>query len=196
VEQSDWHNDDVFQQSIRLSHWLGMLPESLPLCLHEKHRGLITHLLSRPVDSGGTYSQRTLLQFAALIHDVGKQETLTVKTDGTTHCPNHEQVSAHHARHLCARFDFSPLETQFITTLVREHGQPYALFKATVALPPPQQQAHIHSFAHKHAAYLLLLLLLACGDLITSDLPTNIPPKYEAVLMFYTRWLQAILTKE
>jgi hypothetical protein len=93
---------------------------------------------------------------------------------------------------ICDRFDFTPAETRFIANLVRAHGDPYALFKRITGMPPVQRREGIRCFEEKHTSYLLPLLLLALGDLVTSQLCTIRPDKYEAVLGFYQRLFQGI----
>lgn len=193
IEQSDWHNDDAYQQSWRLFEWVKQLPASL-LGMMSLPEAALQNLLHATVDY--YYTKQALLAFAALIHDVGKANTFQLQADGTTQCPGHEIVSATMALSICARFDFSPAETNFITTLVRAHGEPYALFKRISALPVRQQQEQIRRFEAQHADYLRPLLLLAWGDMITSHLHTIRPEKYEAVFDFYQRWLQSIWPEE
>jgi hypothetical protein len=59
-------------------------------------------------------------------------------------------------------------------------------------MPVPQQQERMRRFEVEHADHLLPLLLLAWGDLVTSQLRTICPEKYEAVLDFYQCWLQRV----
>lgn len=194
TEQSDWHNDTPFQQSVRLRQWVVELPFStsdLRLTIDDSS---LTHQLAVRVDAeNGAYTMHKLLKFAALIHDVGKKETFTLNDDGTTRCPGHEIAGADMTPAICARFEFTPLETDFITTLVRDHGEPYALCKDIAELPPADQEQQIHCFERAHPGHLLPLLLLACGDLVTSHLQEIRPEKYEIVLDFYRRWLGDVL---
>jgi hypothetical protein len=195
VEHSDWHDDDVLAQSLRLFHWVRQLPASLPGTVNAAAETVQT-LLSTLVDpQGGPYTTRDLLAFAALVHDTGKAETYRRLPDGATRCPGHEAVSARIADDLCARFDFSSAETRFITGLVGAHGEPYALFKRIASLPTVQRQQEILRFEAEHAGDLLPLLLLALGDLTTSQLCSIQPDKYEAIFGFYRAWLQDIWSR-
>lgn len=189
VEQSDWHNDSALQQSLRLFHWVKRLPALLLETTSAPQATLRALLISSVDPEQGRYNTQELLAFAALVHDLGKAETFQRLPDGTTRCPGHEAVSARMAPAICARFDFTPAETCFITHLVGAHGEPYALFKKITSLPTPQQQEQIRRFEAQHAHYLLPLLLIAWGDLLTSHLQTIRPVKYEAVFDFYRRWL-------
>jgi len=186
TENNGWHTDDPFHQSLRLRQWLAELPASLvDLGLAPGRLPLSRHLSARVDPGAGIHTTQALLEFVALIHDVGKKETFGRRPDGTTRCPGHEVAGARLAGPICARFDLTPIETGFITTLVKTHGRPYALFKETAGLSAAQQQDRICRFEQQHAAYLCPLLLLACGDLVTSHLPLNRPARYEAVRRFY-----------
>jgi hypothetical protein len=161
VEQNDWHNDDPYQQSLRLFQWVKRLPAPL-LEVMPLPEARLRSLLSSTVDSG-CYPLQSLLAFAALIHDVGKAETHQRLPDGMTRCPGHETVGARMAEAICNRFDFTQAETAFITTLVAAHGEPYALFKDIATLPVPQQQKWVGHFESRLRNLLLRRVLLAEG---------------------------------
>jgi hypothetical protein len=192
VERNDWHNDDACQQSLRLFYWVKWLPASLPEIINVPETKLHALLTLVKDPARGHHTMQALLGFAALIHDVGKAKTFQRLSDGTTRCPDHEAVSGDMAPTLCARFDFTPAETCFITNLIGAHGQPYTFFKDLAALPTSRQQEQIRGFETMHADHLLPLLLLAWGDLVTSDLRAIRPEKYETVLDFYRGWLQSV----
>jgi hypothetical protein len=196
VERNGWHDDDVRQQSLRLFRWVKRLPASLFETISAPETTLRALLTSIVDPANGHYTTQELLAFTALIHDVGKAETFQRLADGTTRCPGHEAVSARLAPAICARFGFTPVETRFITTLVGAHGGPYALFKEIASMSAPQQQEQIRRFQADHADRLLPLLLLACGDLMTSHLQAKQPEKYAALLEFYWHWIQSVLSKE
>jgi len=196
IEQSDWHHDDAFQQSLRLFRWVKRLPASLQETV-DTPEAIVRALLTAVVDSEhGHYTALELMAFVALIHDVGKTETFQRLPDGTTRCPGHEAVGARMTPTICARFDFTLAETRFITDLVGAHDEPYALFKKVGSLPTPQQQERMARFETERTDCLLPLLLLAWGDLVTSHLNTIRPEKYEAVFNFYRRRLQGVWTKK
>ena len=193
-EHSDWHNDDVLQQSLRLVEFVAGLSVSLLGAIGSPETSLHTELLHIVDGAHGIYTAQDLLTFAALIHDVGKAETYQLQPDGTTRCLGHEAVSALLAPTLCARFDFTPQETDFIVRLVTGHGEPYALFKRIVALTELEREEHLRRFEEDWGDDLLFLLLLAYGDLVTSHLASRRPEKHQAILSFYQAWLQKALS--
>jgi len=189
VERNDWHHDDALQQSLRLFRWVKRLPDSLLETVNAPE-ALLQALLAAVVDpEHGHHTVQELLAFAALIHDVGKAETYRQQPDGTTRCPGHEVAGARLAPSLCARFGFSPAETDFITALVGAHGEPYELFKTLQGRPLQDWQGPMVRLAKRYGDRFLPLLLLAWGDLVTSHLAVNGPDKYKAVLAFYRTML-------
>jgi hypothetical protein len=192
VEHNDWHNDDPLRQSLRLARWVKRLPASLVEVVNTPAAAWGSQLNSIVDPAAGQHTAHVLLTFAALIHDAGKAETFQHLPEGITRCPGHEAVSAQLAPIICARFDFTPVETHFIHAIVEAHGEPYAVFKKVASLPDAQQQEQIQGFEAAHAHHLLPLMLLACGDLVTSHLSTIRPAKYQGVLKFYQLWLHRL----
>ncbi len=184
-ENNDWHTDDPLAQSLRLARFVESLPVSLPEVPADALRPALAASLNRtPV--------HTLLTFTALIHDVGKGATFRREADGLTRCPGHEAAGASLAPAICRRFDLPPEETRFVTALVGAHGEPYELYKQMKTLPPPRREAQRLAFEKRHAPYLRFLLLLAWGDMTTSNLPDRRPAKYRAIRKFYVEWLGKI----
>jgi len=184
-ENNDWHADDPLAQSLRLARFVGRLPRSLPEIPAETLRPALASALNRtPVHA--------LLTFTALIHDVGKGPTFRRDADGLTRCPGHEAAGASLASAICKRFALPSAETRFVTALVGAHGEPYELYKQIKGLPPPRQKERLSAFEERHAPHLPFLLLLAWGDMTTSDLPDRRPAKYLAIRKFYEGWLKRV----
>lgn len=133
--------------------------------------------------------------FAALIHDVGKAAIFERSANGTTQCPGHEAIGGAMAATTCSRFDFTPTEAHFIIALVRHHGAPYTLYKQVAVLPREEREERVRRFEVEHSDHLLPLLLLATGDLVTSQLQIYHLDKYNGVLDFYRRWLERAARK-
>jgi hypothetical protein len=196
AEWNDWHRVDAFRQSLRLFDWVKRLPGSL-LEEIDAPGTVVQSVLASVVDPQcGHYTTHELLAFAALIHDIGKAETFQRLTDSSTRCPGHEAVSARMAPDICARFDFSQVETRYVTALVGAHGEPYSLFKKVASSSTPQQQERMRRFEAEYGHHLQSLLLLACGDLVTSDLQASHSQKYASVLDFYQSWFRSAYGRE
>jgi hypothetical protein len=193
TERNDWHDDSPLAQSLRLFRWVQQLPASLRETANPAESSVQFQLACLVDPAQGQYTTRELLAFAALIHDAGKASTYQRRPDGTTRCSGHEAASGRLAPGICARFDLTPSETNFVTTLVGAHGKPYELFKAQRARPPEARQRAMAGLAARYGEHFLPLLLLAWGDLVTSHLDSRCAGKYQAVLAFYRRLLPLAL---
>jgi len=91
-----------------------------------QHKNNLVHTF-KVVDNIALYSDKTLLRFAGLLHDVGKPGTkkFVQKTGWTFN--QHEHLGRKMAHDICRRLKMSKDETKFTTKLVRWHQQPIAL---------------------------------------------------------------------
>ncbi|GAB6138885.1 CCA tRNA nucleotidyltransferase [Halanaerobaculum tunisiense] len=76
------------------------------------------------------YSQLPVLKFALLFHDIGKLLTEEI-IDGEVHFYGHHKEGAIYLQPILEDFAFSNQEISLITTLIRYHMRPGALFYAT-----------------------------------------------------------------
>jgi putative nucleotidyltransferase with HDIG domain len=194
VEHTDWHNDDPLNQSVRVFRWVHELPSSLSETAMRQTPSAVNSTMSQVISPIRRFSSQQALAFAALLHDIGKAETYQIQPDGTTRCPGHEAVGARTAESICSRWSLAPEDSELIVALVAHHGKPYELFKQIASLPPAEQTAQIRQLEAEHADHLVPLLLLATGDLVTSHLRLNRPERYHAILDFYRRWLERLLS--
>lgn len=192
VENNDWHDDTVYDQSVRLWAWVKGLPETLAEKMVAPTETIAAWLDTSVDVCRGKYPGQELLAFAALIHDLGKRETLERLANGQTRCPGHEAVSAQLAARICARFDFSEREAAFVVRLAAAHGQPYALYKQAMEIPAAARRQAMDAFAAEQGSLWPALLIFACGDLMTSHMRQRNPGKYQAVLAFYQLWLNGV----
>jgi len=101
-----------------------LLPELHLLSGFEKtcrvhHKDIFTHTLAVVRQAKPTPAVR----WAALLHDLGKRWTRSVATDGTVHFFRHEEVSAHLARGVLARFRVEAKLSERVEFLVRHHSR-------------------------------------------------------------------------
>ncbi len=75
-----------------------------------------------------------ILMLAALCHDLGKPLTARL-VDGVWRNPDYERAGEEPARSLLVRMGCPPSLVDGIATLVREHGQPYRLWKQNLTEP-------------------------------------------------------------
>lgn len=163
VEQSDWHDDSPFTQSVRLHDWIVALPDALFHTISLPPKPLMTLLYQSPGLEPGAHTIQALLAFVALIHDVGKAATFQTHPDGSTSCSGHEMISGHLSAIICGRL---PLP------LLKPISSP-PWWRNTATLCPQQtplaeQQAQKQQFLTLQGVYLRPLLPFAYGDFITS----------------------------
>ena len=96
-----------------------------------QHKNNLVHTF-KVVDNVAVYSDKTLLRFASLLHDIGKPGTkkFVPKTGWTFN--QHEHLGRKMAHDICRRLKISKEETKYTTKLVRWHQQPIALMDSTV----------------------------------------------------------------
>lgn len=96
-----------------------------------QHKNNLIHTF-KVVDNITVYSEKTILRFAGLLHDIGKPGTkkFVPKTGWTF--SQHEHLGRKMAYDICRRLKMSKEETKYITKLVRWHQHPIALMDEEV----------------------------------------------------------------
>ncbi|HRY36999.1 MAG TPA: HD domain-containing protein [Candidatus Magasanikbacteria bacterium] len=96
-----------------------------------QHKNNFIHTL-KVVDNVALYSEKTILRFAALLHDIGKPGTkkFVAKTGWTFN--QHEHLGRKMTHDICRRLKMSKEETKYATKLVRWHQHPIALMDEEV----------------------------------------------------------------
>lgn len=96
-----------------------------------QHKNNLVHTF-KVVDNVAVYSDKTILRFASLLHDIGKPGTkkFVPKTGWTFN--QHEHLGRKMAHDICRRLKMSKDETKYTTKLVRWHQQPIALMDTGV----------------------------------------------------------------
>lgn len=96
-----------------------------------QHKNNLIHTF-KVVDNVVLYSEKTILRFAALLHDIGKPGTKKfVPKTGWTFAA-HEHLGRKMAYDICRRLKMSKDETKYVTKLVRWHQHPIALMDEEV----------------------------------------------------------------
>ncbi len=104
-------------------------------------------------------SRASILKLAALLHDVAKPQTRTVKADGGAQFLGHADIGAEIAASIMRRLRFSAREVRFVTVLVAEHLRPVQL--APKGEPPSRRALYRFHRDLGDAAEAVLLLSLA-----------------------------------
>ena len=79
---------------------------------------------------GDGLTRRELMPFAALLHDIGKPETASLRPDGNPQFLDHETVGANMVSSICRRLRFSGATRDFLSSVVRHHMRPWTISPA------------------------------------------------------------------
>jgi len=112
VENNVWHNKEIV-----FNHVLSVLDNLEKIIWGSKKE--IRQALNKIIDKN---SRKSLLYVGALLHDIGKTETITDLGDGVRSCPGHESKGAQKAKKILKRFNLSKKESKIITDIVKNHG--------------------------------------------------------------------------
>lgn len=83
-----------------------------------------------PWGLSGDQEDVLVLGYAALFHDLGKGETMSLDGEGKVHFYGHESVSVEKARGIMERYPFSNARRERVLRLVANHMRPLGLLQA------------------------------------------------------------------
>lgn len=118
VTQSDYHHLDVYGHTLEaMEHVDAMLSE--PGSWFPASEPALRARFARPVD--GAVSRPVALRLAALLHDIAKPETRSVREDGRVCFMRHTQVGGPMAGTICRRLRASGSVARLVATVVEQH---------------------------------------------------------------------------
>ena len=127
--------------------------------------------------------KRQLLFLAALLHDIGKKETL--KKDGDiVSFPGHEAAGAEKLKTILPRFDLSEKEKEIITEIIRNHGFFHNLLDQRVTLDLNQK---VSEFRNKNPEIFHEVVLLTIADLLGGHLMKINPREFNFRVDFLSK---------
>ncbi|MDP3991184.1 MAG: HD domain-containing protein [Candidatus Nealsonbacteria bacterium] len=198
VENSPWHNkESVFD------HTLSVLDNLEKIIRNSKKK--IKQALNKIIDKN---SRKSLLCIAALLHDIGKKETIADLGGGARGCPGHEKKGAQKTKKILNRFNLSPKELKIITDIAKNHGvthdivglgckdfqkgaeKEHSLTHAIAGLENKDFQKEYKNFKKKFSNIYLELILLAFADTIGSYLKKTKPAEFRCRTDFYKKELK------
>jgi len=176
VENNPWHNEEsVFD------HTLSVLDNLEKIIRNSKKE--IKQALNKIIDKN---SRKSLLYVAALLHDIGKKETITDLGGGARGCPGHEKKGVQKTEKILKRFSLSQKEFKIVTDIVRNHG----VIHDIIGLENKNFQKEYKNFKKKFSNIYLELILLAFADTIGSYLKKTKPAEFRYRINFYKKELK------
>lgn len=116
VENNTWHlNDDVLDHTLTV---FNRLKENFKLNF------VSIEYFDQKV---GELTRKELLAWATLFHDIAKPDTYT-QENGTTKCPNHEELGAKKAEIILKRYLPNPQDHIRAVRIIQHHGVPHNMF--------------------------------------------------------------------
>lgn len=200
IENNPWHNkESVFDHTISVLDNLDKIIK--------KSKKEIKKYLNVIVDNN---SRRSLLYFAALLHDIGKEKTIADLGDGFRGCPGHEENSGQRTKKILKRFNLSNKESKIITSIVKNHGVThdiigldYSDFKknlgkdsnlthSVVGLENKDFKKEYINFKNEFSEIYVELILLGFADTIGSYLKKTRPNEFRHRINFYKKELESL----
>ena len=170
VENNEWHDhENVFD------HTLAVL-ESLEKLMEEANEN-VKKQLGKTVDK---HTRKQLLFLAALLHDVGKKETLE-EVGASTSAQDHEIQGAAKAMDVMKKMNVSSKEKKFVADIVRFHGEAHYILLSTNR----RRDNDFEDFKKRHSDMFIELVLLGMADTVTSRLQETDSEDYASRLAFY-----------
>ena len=118
VTQSDYHHLDVYGHTLETMDQVdGMIQD--PGRLFPATRKALEERLAEPVD--GAVSRPVALRLAALLHDIAKPDTRSVREDGRVCFMQHTQVGGPQSEGICRRLRTSEKLARLVRAVVEQH---------------------------------------------------------------------------
>lgn len=169
IENNPWHtNESVYNHTIKVVKQLAECVES--------SNGRIKLYVGEKLDQRSRYD---LLVVSALLHDMGKINTFRVE-DGITSAVGHEEEGAILSVPILNELNFSYRQSEFITTIIREHG----MLSDLLSESEDRFSLSADVLRERMGSDFDSLVLLAKADLMGSDWQSTNPVDY---LMRYER---------
>jgi poly(A) polymerase len=118
IEQSHFHHLDVLGHTIEVIRRSIELERELERFFGELS-GSLRAVLSEPL--ADEFSRAQALRFAALLHDVGKAPTRSVREDGRVTFIGHDSLGAEMVESICRRLRASERLRSFLASVTRHH---------------------------------------------------------------------------
>jgi poly(A) polymerase len=149
VEQSQYHHRDVYGHTIEVLERL--------LELEAQASGRLRAVLDEPLADELTRGQA--LRFGALLHDIGKPATHTVRESGRVTFMGHDRLGEQMVRDVCRRLRTSERFSRFVEGLTRHH-----LVLGFLVHERPLDRRAVYRYLRRTEPVEVEVTLLSCAD--------------------------------
>jgi UTP:GlnB (protein PII) uridylyltransferase len=178
IENNPWHdNESTF------THTLAVLKELENFLKNNKNNKLKKYLNER-LDN---YERKDLLYLAAVLHDLGKKETM-VKKGKSSSFPKHEKVSAVKAKNILRKFNLSLREKNIVLGIIRNHSDLHAI----IDRENKNLKTQFSGLMKLSKGFSIELIILVMVDTADSYLKKTMLERYDFRMNFYKEKLAKI----
>ena len=149
VEQSHFHHKDVY------GHTLEVLERLIEL--EAEATGELREVLDEPLADELTRGEA--LRFGALLHDIGKPATATVREDGRVTFMGHDRLGEEMVRQICRRLRTSERLSRFLEAVTRHH-----LVLGFLVHDRPLDRRAVYRYLKRTSPVAVEVTLLSCAD--------------------------------
>ncbi|MCA9779581.1 MAG: HD domain-containing protein [Candidatus Eremiobacteraeota bacterium] len=178
--QNHYHHLDVLGHTLEVMRQMAELRAEGYRRIGAHTNELVEHLTGPGPDG---WSREALLVLAALLHDVGKPETMSLHPSGRIQFIGHEDVGARMAREIAARLGLTPGVTEALERLVALHMLPVHLGDGR------PQPSDLHLMLRGAGELAPELLLLSLADVLSARGPAQPGYRAEEQLIFVQEML-------
>jgi putative nucleotidyltransferase with HDIG domain len=149
VDQSHFHHKDVY------GHTLEVLERLIEL--ESEATGDLREVLDEPLADELTRGEA--LRFGALLHDIGKPATYSVREDGRVTFVGHDRLGQDMVRDICRRLRTSDRLSRFLEGLTRHH-----LVLGFLVRRRPLDRREVYRYLRRTSPVEVEVTLLSCAD--------------------------------
>jgi poly(A) polymerase len=157
VEQSRYHHLDVYDHTVEVLAQLIVLERDLERVFDHEDAGRLRAVLAEPLADELTRGQA--LRFGALLHDIGKPATYSVREDGRVTFMGHDRLGEDMVRDICLRLRTSDRLSRFLQGLTRHH-----LVLGFLVHKRPLDRREVYRYLRRTAPVEVEVTLLSCAD--------------------------------
>jgi putative nucleotidyltransferase with HDIG domain len=156
VEQSHFHHLDVYHHTLEVLGRQIELEARLEEIFEDNGEAVQTVLDEELADE---LTRAQALRFGALLHDIGKPPTRSIRPDGRVTFIGHDALGEQMVRAVCRRLRTSERFSHFVEGLTRHH-----LMLGFMVHARPLEREHVYRYLKATSSVEVEVTLLSCAD--------------------------------